>query len=115
MAYLIVLGTLSPSLRVSQLRHMSHITRNIYVKMQFILSTCSVRCPSSDVSRHSAADNNSSRTVQISRDVNEASKVRGRGQIPQGRSRGQGQRKICGADAELCEAEARYAVLTINY
>jgi len=50
----------------------------------------------------------------LSRDVNEASKVRGRGQIPQGRGQGQGQKNLQ-AKAKLCEAEARVAVLTMNY
>jgi len=54
----------------------------------------------------------------ITRDVNEAGKVRGqgRGQIPQAEAEVEAKaKKICKAGAELCEAEAREAVLTINY
>jgi len=54
-------------------------------------------------------------TRYMTRDVSEARTVRGQGQIPQGRSRCQGQKKICEAKTELCEAEARDAILTINY
>jgi len=50
------------------------------------------------------------------RDVNEASKVRGQGQIPQGKGRGQGQKNFARPRMNCeDEAKARDAVWTINY